>query len=109
MGININELTFEILDKDSTRSLVLSFINKHKKEEFIGVLSEAGCPGIADPGALAVAVAQEMNIEVVTLHGRAARITIRIYSTSNRSLTAHCAVERENSQSATNKVQRYFV
>ena len=69
LGINIEELTFEILDKDSTRSLISSFISKHKQEEYVGVLSEAGCPGIADPGALAVSIAQEMNIEVIPLVG----------------------------------------
>lgn len=69
LGINIEELTFEILDKDSTRSMISSFVSKHKQEEYIGVLSEAGCPGIADPGALAVSIAQEMNIEVVPLVG----------------------------------------
>ena len=69
LGINIEELTFEILDKDSTRSLISSFISKHKQEEYVGVLSEAGCPGIADPGALAVSIAQEMNMEVIPLVG----------------------------------------
>ena len=69
LGINIDELTFEILDKDSTRSMISSFISKHKQEEYVGVLSEAGCPGIADPGALAVSIAQEMNIEVIPLVG----------------------------------------
>jgi len=69
LGINIEELTFAILDKDSNKSEISSFILAHKKEEFIGVMSEAGCPGIADPGALAVSIAQEMNIEVIPLVG----------------------------------------
>jgi 16S rRNA (cytidine1402-2'-O)-methyltransferase len=69
LGINIDELTFDILDKDSTRSQVSSFISKYKDVEYVGVLSEAGCPGIADPGALAVSIAQEMDIEVIPLVG----------------------------------------
>lgn len=35
----------------------------------IGVLSEAGCPGIADPGAEVVRIAHEKNIQVVPLVG----------------------------------------
>jgi 16S rRNA (cytidine1402-2'-O)-methyltransferase len=69
LGINIDELTFEILDKDSSRLMISTFISTHKSVEYIGVLSEAGCPGIADPGALAVSIAQEMDIEVVPLVG----------------------------------------
>lgn len=35
----------------------------------VAIISEAGCPGIADPGQLLVAVAQEMNAPVVPLVG----------------------------------------
>ena len=35
----------------------------------MGILSEAGCPGVADPGALAVQYAHEQGIEVVPLVG----------------------------------------
>lgn len=35
----------------------------------IGVLSEAGCPGIADPGAEVVKIAHEKNIRVVPIVG----------------------------------------
>jgi 16S rRNA (cytidine1402-2'-O)-methyltransferase len=69
LGIQIDELIFEILDKDTERKTVTDFFNTYNSAEFIGVISEAGCPGVADPGALAVAIAQEMNIEVVPLVG----------------------------------------
>ena len=35
----------------------------------IGIISEAGCPGVADPGQLLVAAAQEMNGKVIPLVG----------------------------------------
>lgn len=35
----------------------------------IGILSEAGCPGIADPGAQVVSLAHEKNIRVIPLSG----------------------------------------
>lgn len=40
-----------------------------KEEKKIGIISEAGCPGVADPGQLLIAVAQQMNIEVKPLVG----------------------------------------
>ena len=52
LGIQIDELTFEILDKDTDRKTVSDFFNKYNSVESIGVISEAGCPGVADPGAL---------------------------------------------------------
>jgi 16S rRNA (cytidine1402-2'-O)-methyltransferase len=69
LGIQIDELTFEKLDKDTERKTVVDFFKKHSTAELIGVISEAGCPGVADPGALAVAIAQEMGIEVLPLVG----------------------------------------
>lgn len=40
-----------------------------KQGETIGLMSEAGCPGIADPGAEIVALAQKMNVKVIPLVG----------------------------------------
>lgn len=39
-----------------------AFIQHLKNGDTIGILSEAGCPGIADPGQLLVAKAQEMDV-----------------------------------------------
>ena len=69
LGIDIENLQFEILDKDSQREHIKTYFKKHSDIEFIGVMSEAGCPGVADPGALAVSIAQEQGIEVIPLVG----------------------------------------
>ena len=45
------------------------FKQKVKERKTIGIISEAGCPGVADPGQLLIAVAQEMNVEVRPLVG----------------------------------------
>lgn len=45
------------------------FKEKLKEEKTIGIISEAGCPGIADPGQQLVAIAQELNVEVKPLAG----------------------------------------
>jgi 16S rRNA (cytidine1402-2'-O)-methyltransferase len=40
-----------------------------KEGKTIGILSEAGCPGIADPGQILVSVAQEENVTIRPLVG----------------------------------------
>jgi 16S rRNA (cytidine1402-2'-O)-methyltransferase len=48
---------------------VAIFKQKIKEGKNIGIISEAGCPGVADPGQLLVAAAQEMNLAVKPLVG----------------------------------------
>ncbi len=45
------------------------FKQKIKEEKNIAIISEAGCPGIADPGQILVHAAQQMNITVKPLVG----------------------------------------
>ncbi|HLK29855.1 MAG TPA: SAM-dependent methyltransferase [Puia sp.] len=45
------------------------FRKKLKEGKTIGILSETGCPGIADPGQILVAVAQEENAVIKPLVG----------------------------------------
>ena len=46
-----------------------SFRQKIKEQKNISIISEAGCPGIADPGQILIAAAQEMNATVKPLVG----------------------------------------
>lgn len=52
-----------------SENVIFSFKQKIKEGKAIGIISEAGCPGVADPGQELVAVAQEMNITVKSLVG----------------------------------------
>jgi 16S rRNA (cytidine1402-2'-O)-methyltransferase len=47
----------------------LAFQEKLKEGRTIGILSEAGCPGIADPGQILVAAAQQANVSPIPLVG----------------------------------------
>ncbi len=69
-GINkpIEELTFELLDKKTTYDTLSAHL-KGSEHTCIGVISEAGCPGIADPGAMAVQWAHKHNWRVIPLIG----------------------------------------
>lgn len=50
-------------------SMVNTFTQKIKEEKIIAIISEAGCPGIADPGQILISVAQEMNVPIKPLVG----------------------------------------
>jgi 16S rRNA (cytidine1402-2'-O)-methyltransferase len=68
-SINIDELTFYELNKHTTPQQRSSFLNAAKKGANTGIISEAGCPGVADPGADVVAEAHQQGIKVVPLVG----------------------------------------
>lgn len=67
--INIDELQFYVLNQHTTVSEISSFIQPLKSGNNVGVISEAGCPAIADPGADIVAMAQTLGVKVVPLVG----------------------------------------
>lgn len=46
-----------------------TFKKKIKENKNIGIISEAGCPGVADPGQVLVEIAHQMNVEVKPLVG----------------------------------------
>ena len=68
-AFNIDELTFFVLNKHTSPADLQSFIQPLKQGSDVGLLSEAGCPAIADPGADVVALAQLANIQVIPLVG----------------------------------------
>jgi 16S rRNA (cytidine1402-2'-O)-methyltransferase len=45
------------------------FKQKLKENKTIGIISEAGCPGVADPGQALIAIAQEMDAVIKPLVG----------------------------------------
>ncbi|MBK7122736.1 MAG: SAM-dependent methyltransferase [Chitinophagaceae bacterium] len=49
--------------------LVNTFRQKISEGKNIAIISEAGCPGIADPGQILIAAAQEMNVTIKPLVG----------------------------------------
>ncbi|HUS02686.1 MAG TPA: SAM-dependent methyltransferase, partial [Chitinophagaceae bacterium] len=48
---------------------VAAFKQKIKEDKNIAIISEAGCPGIADPGQILIHAAQQMNVTVKPLVG----------------------------------------
>ncbi|HEX5170289.1 MAG TPA: SAM-dependent methyltransferase [Cyclobacteriaceae bacterium] len=66
---SIEPLDFKILNKETRREELPDLFQPIFNGQNIGVLSESGCPGVADPGALAVNYAQEHEITIVPLVG----------------------------------------
>ena len=62
-------LQLEVLNKYTTEVERNTYLNPCHEGISVGLLSEAGCPAIADPGADIVSLAHQMNIKVVPLVG----------------------------------------
>lgn len=69
---SVELLSFSILDKDTKEEDLETLFLPLRSGHHIGVLSEAGCPGVADPGALAASYAHRAGIRVVPLVGPSA-------------------------------------
>lgn len=67
--IDIDSLTFYPLNKHTSPEDISSYLKPLLDGEPMGVISEAGCPAVADPGADVVAIAQRKNLKVVPLVG----------------------------------------
>ena len=68
-GIDIDALTFYPLNKHTSPEDLSGYLQPLSKGLSIGIISEAGCPAIADPGADVVAIAQRKGLKVVPLVG----------------------------------------
>ena len=68
-SINIDALTFYPLNKHTSAQEMSTYLSPLAQGNPMGVISEAGCPAVADPGADVIAVAQRKNYKVVPLVG----------------------------------------
>lgn len=66
---SIEALHFDVLNKDTKEVELADLMKPLSRGIDMGVLSESGCPGIADPGAGAVKYAHQHSITVVPLVG----------------------------------------
>jgi len=66
---SIEALHISVLNKDTTPQELPELLKPLLEGNDMGILSESGCPGIADPGAIAVRFAHAHNIQVLPLVG----------------------------------------
>ncbi|MCI1681011.1 MAG: SAM-dependent methyltransferase [Bacteroides sp.] len=67
--IDIDALSFYPLNKHTSPEEISDYLKPLDEGFSMGVISEAGCPAVADPGADVVAIAQRKNLRVVPLVG----------------------------------------
>lgn len=67
--LNIDELQFFELNQHTDSRVTEEYLNAIFEGSDIGIISEAGCPGIADPGAEVVKLAHLKQIRVIPLVG----------------------------------------
>ena len=68
-SIDIDQLTFYPMGKHADPKQFRDYLPPLCNGEAMGIISEAGCPAIADPGADVVAIAQSLNLRVIPLVG----------------------------------------
>ncbi|MGM9803857.1 MAG: SAM-dependent methyltransferase [Muribaculaceae bacterium] len=67
--IDIDSLTFYELNRHTDLNAIAAYLQPLQQGNAMGVISEAGCPAVADPGADLVAIAQRMGLKVRPLVG----------------------------------------
>ncbi|MFO8236112.1 MAG: SAM-dependent methyltransferase [Bacteroidales bacterium] len=66
---NIDNIKFYILNKYTSEQEYANFFQPVNQGYDIGIISEAGVPGVADPGGEIVRLAHKKNIEIIPLVG----------------------------------------
>jgi 16S rRNA (cytidine1402-2'-O)-methyltransferase len=66
---SIEALQFEVLNKDTSTSELPQLLKPLLDGFDVGIVSESGCPGVADPGSIAIQWAHQKNIQVIPLVG----------------------------------------
>ena len=68
-SIDIDQLCFYPMGKHADSNRFRTYLQPLIKGQPMGVISEAGCPAVADPGADVVSIAQQMGLKVKPLVG----------------------------------------
>lgn len=64
-----SELQISVIDKHQSTPDYAAYLTPYLQGHSIGIISEAGCPGVADPGAEIVRVAHQKALRVIPLVG----------------------------------------
>ncbi len=66
---HVDDAIFYELNEHTDLKNIVQYLDFLEKGESIGIISEAGCPAVADPGADIVALAHKKNLKVIPLVG----------------------------------------
>lgn len=79
----LSELAFAVLDEHTPASAVGALLSPLQQGHDLGLMSEAGCPAVADPGAALVRLAHQAGLRVVPLVGPSAILLALMASGTN--------------------------
>lgn len=104
----IDETEFHLLNEHTTHGEIGGYLDAIGRGENVGLLSEAGLPCVADPGAMIVRVAQRRGIEVVPLVGPSSLMLALMASGLNGqrfAFNGYLPVEKNQRASAIRKLE----
>lgn len=104
-----SELVLFTLNKRTEVKEHLDFIKPLLEGKNMGLMSEAGCPGVADPGAVIVKLAHEKGIQVVPLVGPSSILMAMMASGMNgQSFTFHgyLPIEKDEKKASFKSLER---
>lgn len=104
-----SKLKIETLNKFTDQAAIPGFLQPCYEGYDLGILSEAGCPGIADPGADVVKIAHEKNIRVIPLVGPSSILLAMMASGFNGqhfAFTGYLPIENSDRKKAIKKLER---
>lgn len=108
----IDECTFSELNRHTRPEDIAPMLEPLEQGFDVGVISEAGCPAIADPGADVVAIAQRRGFEVVPLVGPSSILMALMASGFNGqsfSFVGYLPVDETDRASRLKEMQRRIV
>jgi 16S rRNA (cytidine1402-2'-O)-methyltransferase len=97
------DLKLSVLNKHTEPSEHNAFIQPCMEGKNVGLMSEAGCPGVADPGAAIVKIAHEKGIQVVPLVGPSSILLAMMASGMNGqsfAFNGYLPIEKSDKKSA---------
>lgn len=95
----IDDSTLYPLNKHTKPEDYLQYLTPAKQGHDIGIISEAGCPGVADPGAEIVKIAHQQDLEVVPMVGPSSiLLSLMASGMSGQSFVFHGYLPKEQMQ-----------
>ncbi len=106
-SIVIDDLHFEVLDKHNPHQDMSAFLKPIDNGYDVGVISEAGCPAIADPGAELTLMAHKKGVRVIPLVGPSSILMAQMASGLNGQNFAFNGYLPVKSPEAINALQKF--
>ena len=104
-----DSLKLNLINKFTLKEELNSFLKPIYDGFNIGLISDAGCPGVADPGSDIIKIAHELNIKVVPLVGPSS-ILLAIMSSGlngqNFAFNGYLPIDKEDKKSKIKELER---